>query len=124
MRVSVHACVWTKMKEEIYEHTDKKAPEAKVVSLHLTHSLILCFMLIASPIMPIFRNAHSQHKIFEMPTNGKGFPLYFFFNVHQAGRVTSLIDSSTIDAAEKGNLQGGPDFRVQIEKKKKKIGTH
>lgn len=37
--------------------------------------------------------------------------------------TTSLIGSSTVDAAGKGNLQGGPDYRVQIvKKKKKKIG--
>lgn len=67
------------MKEKIYEHrTDKKAPGAKLSSLHLGHSLILCFMFIASPIMPTFGNAHSQHKIFEIPTNRRGFPLFLF----------------------------------------------
>lgn len=77
-----------------------------------------------------FGNAHSQHKIFEIPTNGRGFSLFLFsfFVIFfkcapglQAGWVTtSLIGSSTVDAAEKGNLQGGPDYRVQIVKHKKK----
>lgn len=121
------------MKEEIYEqHTDKKAPEAKLFSLRLGHTLILCFMFIASPIMPTFGNVHSQHKIFEIPTNGRGFSLFpfsffvIFFKCApglQAGWVTtSLIGSSTVDAAEKGNLQGGPDYRVQIVKNEIKIG--
>lgn len=67
------------MKEEIYEqHTDKKAPEAKLFPLHLGHTLIICFMFITSPIMPTFGNAHSQHKIFEIPTNGRGFSLFLF----------------------------------------------
>lgn len=36
--------------------------------------------------------------------------------------TTSLIGSSTVDAAEKGNLQGGPDYRVQIVKNEIEIG--